>query len=314
MRRQLLVLALVLASLALVTAPALAEDPLGKSAPSSPGRGTQADRSFGVQLIAASRDIRVLYLRPLLDGVPADPTATSFLVIQGGDAAFLQPLNGSLIGAESCWVDSVNAAIVDLGTEPGVIATISGGESPDVGYTVARVYGVSGDSVEPLGDVQILANQELTTMLAAGGRAANTPWRSVRIAAAAAADTPAPAVQRVFYFDRDALGGKYRLEDYTLQFERQVVVEDDAAVPTTFLYFHLNHDGVRLREGPSAQARILQTLPLSSTFEILDRTDDVQTVRGVTERWYKVLLKDGQGEGWIFGGSIRRSAPTPSAG
>ena len=313
MRRQLLVLALVLASLTLVTAPALAEDPLGKSAPSLPGPGTEADKSFGVQLIAASRDIRVLYLRPLLNGVPADPTATSFLVIQGGDAAFLQPLNGSLIGAESCWVDNVNAAIVDLGAEPGVIATISGGESPEVGFTVARVYGISDDSVDPLGDVQVLANQELTTMLAAG-RAADTPWRSVRIAAAAAADTQTPAVQRVFYLDRDASGGTYRLEDYTVQFERQVVVEDDAAVPTTFLYFQLNHDGVRLREGPSAQARILQTLPLSSTFEILDRTDDVQTVRGVTERWYKVLLKDGQGEGWIFGGSIRRSGPTPSAG
>jgi len=304
---------LVLGMLALTAALAFADGPMGGPNANSPGRASQAARSFEVALVTSSRDIRVLYLRPLVNGAPADPTATGFLLIQAGDAAFLQPLNGSLVGADTGWVDQVNAAIVDLGKEPGVIATISGGVTPEVGYTVARVYGISDDSVDPLGDVQYLANHELPTTLSAS-RASDTPWRSVRIAAAGAADAQTPAIyQHVFYFDCDLSSSRYQPEDYTVQFERWTAVEDGAAIPATFAYFQPAHDGVRLREGPGTQARVLQTLPMSATFEILDRTDEVQTLRGVTERWYKVLLKDGQGEGWIFGGSIRkRIVPAPA--
>jgi len=268
-----------------------------------------AGRAFDVDVVASSRDIHVLCLRSQSDEAEVDWTAPSYLLIQSGENAFLQPLNG-LVGSVPGFVDRVDAVIVDLGKEPGVIASITGGV-PHVGYTVVRVYGVSAESVEALGEVQYLSNRELATTLSAA-RTAGRDWSRVRIGQTAEADPRTPAIyQRVYYFVYDPADQGYLPEDYTAQFDRQTVVQEDAYTPTTFVYYHLSDDGVRLREQPSTQSGVLKMLPQTATFEILDRTDDFQTVGGVTERWYKVLLKDGQGEGWIFGGHIRRAGQEP---
>jgi hypothetical protein len=60
---------------------------------------------------------------------------------------------------------------------------------------------------------------------------------------------------------------------------------------------------LRLREVANATAGIITTLPANSIIKVLE-TGNMQTIDGITAKWVKVEIEDGQ-QGWCFSGYLK---------
>jgi len=109
------------------------------------------------------------------------------------------------------------------------------------------------------------------------------------------------------YLSYDTKTGAYEVDKYTTLFAMKDADDPSPEAPGAtdrVPYFQLNDDRVRLRASPTTSAAVLQTLPKSALFKSVDRTDARETIGGVTERWYKILLRGSATQGWVFGGFI----------
>lgn len=73
-------------------------------------------------------------------------------------------------------------------------------------------------------------------------------------------------------------------------------------------YVHTD-DGSRLnlREGPSAKGKILGAVNDGTSVQILSRDDNPDDIDDIIDYWYKI--RDGNVEGWCFGGYLSRKIP-----
>lgn len=65
---------------------------------------------------------------------------------------------------------------------------------------------------------------------------------------------------------------------------------------------YLLADHVSLRDCPATQCEQLTTIAIGTRVRLLKKSDNPQTIDGVTSRWY--LIKMGPQTGWIWGGLI----------
>jgi hypothetical protein len=81
---------------------------------------------------------------------------------------------------------------------------------------------------------------------------------------------------------------------------------DDYATNNDFYavegFFTLNQDEVELSEKPNGMP--LSELHQDNQFQIIDRTDETETIGDKTEHWYRILLKGSTTSGWVYGGFI----------
>ena len=228
-------------------------------------------------------------------------TATNYLLIQSREFAYMESTRKGYIVPRD-----VKAQVVDLGAEPGVIVQISGSDVPHSGFIVTRVYGVQGDGVVPLSDdVQPAGLGTIPKIASRDGMS----WHQIVLAPDMETD-PAPPLsfryRHVVYLNYDPAQKKYIEEDYGSAFARQKVTTDMTYYDIVSTYYQLNDDKINLRDAPNTHAKVVQVLPRAALFEILDRTDAPDTIGGKTEPWFRILVRDSNAEGWIFGGFIKK--------
>jgi murein DD-endopeptidase MepM/ murein hydrolase activator NlpD len=71
---------------------------------------------------------------------------------------------------------------------------------------------------------------------------------------------------------------------------------------------YINADKVSMRAEGNDKAPVLGVLSFQERVELLARSDDTETIGGVTAPWILLRREDG-GEGWVFGHYIQKSLP-----
>ena len=74
-------------------------------------------------------------------------------------------------------------------------------------------------------------------------------------------------------------------------------------------FSYLLADSVSLRECPSSVCRFLGVLRASTKLTILERSDEVEKIKGIKSHWYKIKTnsEDTVKIGWIWGGFIAQA-------
>ncbi|MBU0488367.1 MAG: SH3 domain-containing protein [Bacteroidetes bacterium] len=81
-------------------------------------------------------------------------------------------------------------------------------------------------------------------------------------------------------------------------------------------YQYLVADEVNIRDKPSADGAKVAVLPIADSVKILEKTDEVFTLRGYETNWYKIeFLDNGTSKtGYVWGGMLARSVAFDSDG
>jgi len=74
---------------------------------------------------------------------------------------------------------------------------------------------------------------------------------------------------------------------------------------------YLLADDVALRDCPTTFCEKLTTLRIGTKVRLLEKSDNVDVINGITSSWYKVKM--GPDTGWIFGGLISQATITSKA-
>ncbi len=242
----------------------------------------------------------------LFTGGDYDRGITSVLLIENGSNAYLEQFPTTPM--ENA-IKTIDAELTDLGHPALVCTVVESNRGPLAEDAYLLLFDVTGDSVSPISQGIALPNEDSQVDKApptSGG------WSGIRISRkeGGTADLTRDS-EMVLYLSYDAKSGNYRQEDYTSAFAQKTVDDPDPypEVPNETIpvpYYQLNDDKINLRALPSTSSPVLQTLSRDTLFSIVDRSDAPQTIGGVTDRWYKILLRKSTQEGWIFGGFIRK--------
>ncbi|MDX1270225.1 SH3 domain-containing protein [Bizionia paragorgiae] len=89
---------------------------------------------------------------------------------------------------------------------------------------------------------------------------------------------------------------------HTFSQTREITFDTYANVSASKASKYLLADNVALRDCPATQCQKLTTLPIGLKVRLLEKSDNIITVNGVSSRFYRV--KVGPDSGWIWGGLI----------
>jgi hypothetical protein len=254
--------------------------------------------TYAAETLADQGDVHVTFLRLKVSDPQAEWGAVNYLMITKGAVVYMEKLSKG-------WIGQVTAQIADMGKEPVVFCFVEASTTNQSGYYILKLYGVSGDTISQISDTLSPPGPGPTVVV---DPKADSGWKRAKVVSKAdSQDFKDAHIENVLYVNYDAAQSKYVPENYGARFEqKEVTVEDPIMGSYKEPYFQLSDDKVNLRNSPSRSGTVLQALPRKSLFDIIDRSDDSETIGGVTERWYKVLLQEGTTEGWIFGGFIKR--------
>ncbi|MGA2641606.1 MAG: SH3 domain-containing protein [Spirochaetia bacterium] len=250
--------------------------------------------SYASRAVADSGGVRVSFLEPSAPLGDGDRgfQRVRLLMIQWGGMTYLEKLPHGL-------VRDIGAQVVDLGKSPAVVLNVFLQTTDQSGYEYLKLFRLA-DSIAGFSDSPAPPSGGFTLVV---GDADGTGWKTLKVDVGKAG---APAEfgegDRVLYMRYDAASGRYATEDYTAGFARKVIEQEYQ--PDRILYL-LNDDKVNLRKSPGTDAAIITTLRKDTLFDIVDRTENQQTIGGKTARWYRILLDDGKSGGWIFGAFIK---------
>jgi hypothetical protein len=72
------------------------------------------------------------------------------------------------------------------------------------------------------------------------------------------------------------------------------------------IYMFAPANGLRVRDNPSLNGRIITTLPYGEKLDLNKRTVEKDTIDGISDYWYscRISINNESVEGWVFGGYL----------
>jgi hypothetical protein len=258
----------------------------------------QYPNNYESHVLAQKGDISVSFLTQKLGQDESEFRKPTYLLITHGSGFYVEPFTGP---------DEVTATILDTGRDPLIALSIFIFTTNQSGMRYLRLYRVLKDSIGVFsGDVPDFPGPGPRFTVIPQGQG---QWSKMKVEQDTSRDTFQDLHDKtVMYLSYDSAKDAYVADNYTAGFATKTITIDGGGVvpDSDFDYFQLSDDRVNLRQSPGTNAPVVATLPRTALFDIEDRTEDAQTIGGKTARWYKVITKDTDAEGWIFGGFIRK--------
>jgi len=78
---------------------------------------------------------------------------------------------------------------------------------------------------------------------------------------------------------------------------------------TSVIMYIMAGDGLNLRTEPTIHSQIIRALPFLTKVRIIEKSDNLIAIDGISSQWYKVSIDNDIG--WVFGGYLSRNVDIP---